>query len=579
MRLDEKALGGSAIEMKENSQPISAWEADDVRGGEPAAAPDVGDAFRASGKVIRRGPHSAPTVPAGSAWEILAEGIADGILAADTNGLVVAHNRRFHDLWGLDKEIVIGCSLQSVAALVAERLVDPCGFTGLRLAASSEHGQLFRLKDGRILEGRLAAGMHNSSRNPRTGSEPPAMGSVQQSWTSPDADMSAAVSVWSFRDVTERERAMQRTSLLAEAGRLLISLDLDATLEAVARSALPLLGELCAVDRISNGKVDRYLEVRTEPAAWLEPPEVLMSSQATEVRSEPARSRLTVPIVLHGVRCGALSVVTRAPAAYGEREQALAEELADRVALAMDSAEQHRRAREQLAEREQMMFVAAHELRSPLASLRIAVETLRRKQPSGARLERLLEVIDRDERRLTRMIGELLDLGRIRSGQLDLELDTVDMADVVHEVVARTAGDIARSGSPLSVHTSGPVVGRWDRSRLDQVVTNLLTNATKYGRGQPIEVHVDTFAGPNGRRARLSVIDHGSGIAPETQVRMFEPFARGPGLRESGGLGLGLYIVQTIVQRLGGEVRAESVPGHGATFTVELPLIAAASSQ
>jgi PAS domain S-box-containing protein len=554
--------------MKENSQPIVAWDADDLRGVGPGPGlPGDGDAidptstitgglsdpFKVSGRSVRRGPHTAPApanaIAVSPAWETLAEGIAEGILAIDGNGLVVAHNRRFHELWGLEQDIAIGCSLAALAASVKDRLVDPDGFTGARLASVAgdhDRGHLFRLKDGRVLEGRLAAGVPNHT--------------------------PASVSVWTFRDVTEHERAMQRTALLAEVGRLLISLDLDATLEAVARSALPLLGELCAVDRISNGKVDRYLEVRTGGAAWLEPPEVLMSAAQSEVRSEAARSRLTVPIVLRGTRCGALSVVTQAPAAYGEREKALAEELADRVALAMESAEQHRRAREQLAEREQMMFVAAHELRSPLASLRIAVETLRRKQPTGPRLARLLEVIDRDERRLTRMIGELLDLGRIRSGQLDLDLDSVDLADVVHEVVARLAPDIARSGSLLSVHTCGAVVGRWDRFRLEQVVTNLLTNATKYGAGRPIDVHVDVIASPSGRRARLEVVDHGAGIAPEIRQRLFEPFARAPGLRESGGLGLGLYIVQTIVRRLGGDVRAESTLGCGSSFTVDLPL-------
>jgi signal transduction histidine kinase len=170
------------------------------------------------------------------------------------------------------------------------------------------------------------------------------------------------------------------------------------------------------------------------------------------------------------------------------------------------------------------------------------------------------------------MIGDLLDLARIRSGQLDLQLDAVDLADVVHEVIGRMAGDIGRSRSVVSIKTSGNAMGRWDRSRLDQVVTNLLSNAVKYGGGCPIEIRVEVGFGADGREARLIVADHGQGIAPEVLSRIFEPFARGPGLRNAGGLGLGLYIVDTVVRRLGGDVRVHSVPDRGSTFTVTLPL-------
>jgi len=526
--------------MKENSQVTIAPDGtDDLCS--TAALGGTADPLRICMEP-RRGPQPSSVSPLGAAWEALAEGMPDGILVLDACGLVVARNRRFRELWGLAAAVDVGASLTAVGAALGERLCDPaCAVAWLASPRAVDETEHFQLKDGRILEGRFASG----------------------------AAQADALRVWSFRDVTDREHAMQRTTLLAEAGRLLISLDLDATLEAVARSALPLLGELCAVDRIADGRVDRYLEVRTEGAAWLEPPEVLASCQETEVRSEASRSRLTVPIVLRGTRCGALSLVRRAPGPYGARERALAQELADRLALAMDSAESYRQARQDLAEREELVFVAAHELRSPLASLRIAVETLRRKQPEGPRLARLLEVIDRDERRLTRMVGELLDLGRIRSGQLDMDLDVVDLGDVVQEAVGRMGAEIARSGSSVAVSAGAGVIGRWDRSRLDQVVTNLVGNAAKYGAGRPIDVQVDVGAGGC---ARLMVSDQGPGIPVDVQQRIFQPFVRAPGLREAGGLGLGLYIVQTIVQRLGGDVRVDSAPDHGATFTVELPM-------
>jgi signal transduction histidine kinase len=221
-----------------------------------------------------------------------------------------------------------------------------------------------------------------------------------------------------------------------------------------------------------------------------------------------------------------------------------------------------------VVDREELLYVAAHELRAPLTSLRLAVELLRRSQPVGSAAARQLSIIDRDEKRLSRLVDELLDLGRIRSGQLGLDLAPVDLGDVVREVVTRLTVDIVASGSSVSVEAAGPVVGHWDRVRLEQIVTNLLTNALKFGERRPIEIHV----ADDGKRARLCVIDHGLGIAREIQRRIFLPFERAAEAKKYRGLGLGLHVVRTIVERFSGEVRVDSEPGRGATFTVDLPL-------
>jgi signal transduction histidine kinase len=118
------------------------------------------------------------------------------------------------------------------------------------------------------------------------------------------------------------------------------------------------------------------------------------------------------------------------------------------------------------------------------------------------------------------------------------------------------------------VQASGPVDGRWDPSRLDQVLTNLLSNALKFGAGNPVEVTI----GEDGGMARLQVVDHGIGIPPAEHGRIFERFARAVAVDNYGGLGLGLYICRTIVEAHGGTIRVESEPGRGATFTVALPV-------
>jgi signal transduction histidine kinase len=112
------------------------------------------------------------------------------------------------------------------------------------------------------------------------------------------------------------------------------------------------------------------------------------------------------------------------------------------------------------------------------------------------------------------------------------------------------------------------VLGRWDRNKLDQVVTNLFSNAIKFGAGKPIEVTVEERAGT----ARLVMVDHGIGIAPETLPSVFQKFERAVSARRYGGLGLGLFITRTIIEALGGVIRAESPgPDRGSTFIIELP--------
>ena len=375
----------------------------------------------------------------------------------------------------------------------------------------------------------------------------------------------------SLQEATGQETAARHAKFLSNVSRHLISLDLDPMLEAVAHSALPLLGEVCAIDRVSGPSSVRLLEVRNGSDARIEAPEDLAAIVRGEIRVEGGRSRLTVPIVVAGDRFGTFTFIAKSGLVHGPGELTLAQELADRLALAIQNIRRHTQLGEALADREKLMSVAAHELRGPVCSLRLCVQALRRmerKAPSKG--GRLLEIMDREEKRLGRLIDELFDLARLRSGQLHLDLEPVDLCDVVREVTARMAVEANKVGSTLDVQVEGQLVGQWDRTRLDQVVTNLVTNAIKFGQQRPILVSVGTDA--DGTSALLAVTDHGLGIDPEVQQRIFEPFKRAVGALRYEGLGLGLYIVRNIVGQLGGMVHVKSAPGCGATFTVELPL-------
>jgi signal transduction histidine kinase len=152
--------------------------------------------------------------------------------------------------------------------------------------------------------------------------------------------------------------------------------------------------------------------------------------------------------------------------------------------------------------------------------------------------------------------------------RLRLELGEVDLTQVVREVLERFQEEAQRMGTGVELRGAEPVVGRWDRGRLEQVVTNLVSNALKYGAGAPVEVEVRS----SGSMALLEVKDHGIGIAPEDLERIFGKFERAVPVRKYGGFGVGLYIVRQLVEALGGAVEVESAPGAGTTFHVVLPL-------
>ena len=223
--------------------------------------------------------------------------------------------------------------------------------------------------------------------------------------------------------------------------------------------------------------------------------------------------------------------------------------------------------------RDDFLSVASHELRTPLTSLKLEVANLSRiarrdGSDAAPRLMAKVEKIDSQAARLHRLIDELLDVSRIAAGRLELHVELVDLAQIVNEVGVRFTDEATRVGSTLNVHAPNAVVGRWDKSRLDQVITNLVSNAIKYGDCKPIDVGLES----QGERAVITIRDRGLGIAPHDHERIFGRFERAASSRHYGGIGLGLWIVKQIIDALGGTVSVESNPGTGSTFTVELPL-------
>jgi signal transduction histidine kinase len=234
---------------------------------------------------------------------------------------------------------------------------------------------------------------------------------------------------------------------------------------------------------------------------------------------------------------------------------------------------------EALRARDEFIATIGHELKNPVTPVLLQVRQLLTmvssangtpSEPIAA--ETLLPRLESMLARLRRFLGTLnriLDISRISSGRIDLHFEEVDLVDVVQSTAADMEREIAASQSKLTVHADERVVGRWDRLRLEQIFSNLLSNAVRYGLGNPIDVRVSA----QGSTAVLEVRDQGLGIAQEEIDLIFERFERGAGAaaRKTGGFGVGLWVVKRLCTALGGSVEVQSEPGHGSAFTVVLP--------
>jgi PAS domain S-box-containing protein len=254
-------------------------------------------------------------------------------------------------------------------------------------------------------------------------------------------------------------------------------------------------------------------------------------------------------------------------------------QLAGAVLLTRDITEQRHTEQalhEAVRTRDEFLSIASHELRTPLSTLSLQATGLLRALRSPAeerlpeaRLLRKAESLKRQADRLEALVSGLLDVSRLSRGMLDLQPEEVDLRQLAGELVERLSeASAATSAAPrVRLHAPLPVVGCWDRLRLEQVLTNLLTNALRYGRDRPVEVRVEGTPAV----ARLEVRDEGIGIPEEAQERIFGRFERAASSRNYGGLGLGLWLTRQLVEAMQGSVHVESRVGEGSTFTVELP--------
>jgi PAS domain S-box-containing protein len=526
------------------------------------------------------------------------EATTDGILVVDDGGRIVDYNLRFGEMWKIPADVLAARDDARALSVVVEQLRDPDGFLAKVRALYAEPNatshDVLEFRDGKIFE---------------RDSRPQIVDGV------------SVGRVWSFRDVTGERRATRRATFLAAASKILAGPLEDVTpLDVLARLTVPWLCDWCNILLVDDdgqvrsaaayhhdaSKIDLLRRLQPdmrkkgfsvsrvidtgEPNidnhitdALLGGPldqagiSVASREQLDMLRSLNLRARLAVPLRARGQIIGAMVFCSTDPDRhYDNDDLTLAMDLAQRAALAIDNQRLYQSSKEAVTLRDEFLSVASHELRTPVTSLQLAVQSALTVGPDNSAappgfLRHALESAERQTRRLGRLVDALLDVSRIQAGRLELQREPTDLLALVRDVVSLLAEEAHRASCPVTVEAAGgdeTVVGNWDKVRLEQVVTNLLSNAIKYGAGAPIRVTVSQQGG----RARLAVRDRGIGVAPAERGRIFERFERAVSSKHYGGLGLGLYIVRRIVDAHDGEIAVESAPGAGAQFVVELPL-------
>ncbi|KAB0492501.1 MULTISPECIES: hybrid sensor histidine kinase/response regulator [Pseudomonas] len=225
--------------------------------------------------------------------------------------------------------------------------------------------------------------------------------------------------------------------------------------------------------------------------------------------------------------------------------------------------------------RDDFMSIVSHEVRTPLNGLILETQLrkmhLARDNAAAFTMEKMHAMVDRDERQilsLIRLIEDMLDVSRIRTGKLSIRPAEFDLARTVDRLLENFSAQISAAQSSVNFTAEYPVVGQWDEFRIEQVISNLLTNALRYGANKPIDVTVYI----EGNQAVVDVRDQGIGISQENQQRVFQQFERVSASQVAAGLGLGLFISEQIVAAHSGTISVQSELGEGALFRVCLPL-------
>jgi PAS domain S-box-containing protein len=417
----------------------------------------------------------------------------------------------------------------------------------------------------------------------------------------------------------EAERTKERFQFLAEVSEALASsLEYEATLEKLLRLIIPRQADWCTINTLgSEGKIDRVAVAHRNPEkqavleqirergflphgddshpltrALQDAKPQLHTDVQPEMLERMARSEehldlslklnptsvMLVPLIARGRAFGILTFgMSDSGRRYNEDDLSLAVEVAHRAAVSIDNAQLYREAQEAARAREEFVSLVSHELKTPLTVIKGYIQVLERYlgKPNWERdrIQTTRERLSTQVSRLELLVSDILDVSRMQRGRLDLKVNPeTNLVELARHVLERFDDAIERMPThELRLEANEQVIGCWDPLRLDQVFSNLYSNALKYSPdGGPINIRI----WKDNENAYVDVEDRGVGISSVEQGTLFQPFQRGAAAsRGISGTGLGLYITRQIIEQHGGSISVTSNPGESTTFHIQLPLI------
>lgn len=352
-------------------------------------------------------------------------------------------------------------------------------------------------------------------------------------------------------DIEERKNEELRQRFLAEAGELLVSsLDFLTNMEAVAQLAVPILADGLTIDIV-------------------EPVKEFSTGDTSGQHS------ITVPLFAHGSTIGILHLHYHSLQRRSDpRLEAMGAELGHRISMAHENARHFLAAKEAIEIRNDFLSIASHELNTPITSLKLqlqmvlkGLELARDGKLPMERFQTSVRSSVRQVDRLIQLIQVLLDVSRIQSGKFTFLFRDVAVDDLIRDVVERHQEMLTSSECHVEIGDLPSVKATWDKTRIEQVITNLMMNAIKYAPGK-IELKAEVHGG----EVRIEMRDHGPGIEADKLSTIFNRFERAATSDKVGGLGLGLFIVKEIVEGHQGRIDVSTELGKGSSFVVTLPL-------
>jgi two-component system, sensor histidine kinase and response regulator len=465
------------------------------------------------------------------------ESTTDGLLIVDQDGRVLQFNHRFKELWNIPVDVLATKDDDKLLAFIHDQLLEPDNFFNKVRALYKDPEAIsqdqINFKDGRVFE---------------RFSRPLKM------------DQDTVGRVWSFRDVTEQHRREEVLTAIT---------DLSPDIISIVGGDGKLLFNSKAAERIHGYGPDELTGKVTFDLIHPED-QALVAAKMQELLGQSGH----LTTVQYRYRHKDGSYCWMEATACSQIDNPLIQGI---VTISRDIT-----ARKQLEDalnnalrlRDEFISITSHELKTPLTSMKLQLQMLKRsqrpllpKQAAGSRAENIDKFIGQVQV-LQRLIDDLLSITRLRSGKFQLDLQSQDLSITVLETIELFREILEDAGCSLQLMIEPDLILMHDKLRFQQVVGNLLSNAAKYAAGKPVEVVLRR----EGPEALLWVRDHGRGVPPGQEQKIFGLFERSENVEYVPGLGVGLYLSRCLIEQHCGRITVEAPPDGGARFIVSLPL-------